>query len=69
MCMLCNVTLAAALSTLPEQAQEEIFRYYFLHQPQRVIGAYFGQTRSTAGRHIQLALQRLREEMEVSRHE
>ena len=67
--LLCNVTLAAALSTLPEQAQEEIFRYYFLHQPQRVIGAYFGQTRSTAGRHIQLALQRLREEMEVSRHE
>lgn len=59
--LLCNVTLAAALSTLPEQAQEEIFRYYFLHQPQRVIGAYFGQTRSTAGRHIQLALQRLRE--------
>ena len=46
--LLCNVTLAAALSTLPEQAQEEIFRYYFLHQPQRVIGAYFGQTRSTA---------------------
>ena len=67
--LLCNVTLAAALSTLPEQAQEEIFRYYFLHQPQRVISAYFGQTRSTAGRHIQLALQRLREEMEVSRHE
>ena len=59
--LLCNVTLAAALSTLPEQAQEEIFRYYFLHQPQRVIGAYFGQTRSTSGRHIQLALQRLRE--------
>ena len=59
--LLCNVTLAAALSTLPEQAQEEIFRYYFLHQPQRVIGAYFGQTRSTA--------ERLREEMGVSRYE
>ena len=59
--LLCNVTLAAALSTLPEQAQEEIFRYYFLHQPQRVIGVHIGRTRSTAGRHIQLALQRLRE--------
>lgn len=67
--LLCNATLAAAISALPGQAQEEIFRYYFLHQPQRVIGAYFGQTRSTAGRHIQLALRRLREEMEVSRHE
>ena len=67
--LLCNVTLAAALSTLPEQAQEEIFRYYFLHQPQRVIGACIGRSCSTAGRHIQLALQRLREEMEVSRHE
>lgn len=67
--LLCNATLAAAISALPGQAQEEIFRYYFLHQPQRVIGAYFGQTRSTAGRHIQLALRRLREEMELSRHE
>ena len=67
--LLCNATLAAAISALPGQAQEEIFRYYFLHQPQRVIGAYFGQTRSTAGRHIQLALRRLREEMEVSHHE
>ena len=67
--LLCNVTLAAALSTLPEQAQEEIFRYYFLHQPQRVIGAYFGQTRSTAGRHIRLALQRLRRLMEGNDYE
>ena len=47
--LLCNATLAAAISALPGQAQEEI--------------------RSTAGRHIQLALRRLREEMEVSRHE
>ena len=31
--LLCNATLAAALSALPGQAQEEIFRYYFLHQP------------------------------------
>ena len=58
-----------ALALLPEQAQEEIFRYYFLHQPQRVIGVHIGRTRSTAGRHIQLALQRLRKEMEVSRYE
>lgn len=56
---------------IEEEQIEGIFvlSYYFLHQPQRVIGAYFGQTRSTAGRHIQLALRRLREEMEVSRHE
>ena len=48
----------------PEQAQEEIFRYYFLRQPQRVIGVHIGRTRSTAGRHIQLALKRLRRLME-----
>ena len=67
--LLCNAALAAALSVLPEQTQEEILRYYFLRQPQRVIGAYIGRSRSTAGRHIQLALRRLREEMEVSRYE
>ena len=67
--MLSNTDLAAALALLPEQAQEEIFRYYFLRQPQRVIGVHIGRTRSTAGRHIQLALQRLRKEMEVSRYE
>ena len=54
---------------LPEQTREEILRYYFLRQPQRVIGACIGRSRSTAGRHIQLALQRLREEMGVSRYE
>ena len=42
---------AAALALLPEQTQEEIFRYYFLRQPQRVIGVHIGRTRSTAGRH------------------
>ena len=67
--LLCNAALATALSVLPEQTQEEILRYYFLRQPQRVIGAHIGRSRSTAGRHIQLALQRLREEMEVCRHE
>ena len=56
-------------SDLPEQTQEEIFRYYFLRQPQRVIGASIGRSRSTAGRHIQLALLRLRDEMEVRRYE
>ena len=44
--------LAAALALLPEQTQEEIFRYYFLRQPQRVIGVHIGRTRSTAGQHI-----------------
>ncbi len=36
---------------------------------QEEIGACIGRSRSTAGRHIQLALQRLREEMGVSRYE
>ena len=67
--VLYHAELAAALARLPEQTQEEIFRYYFLRQPQRVIGVHIGRTRSTAGRHIQLALQRLREEMGVSRYE
>ena len=67
--LLCNETLASALSALPQQTQEEIFRYYFLRQPQRVIGAHIGRTRSTAGRHIQLALKRLRRLMEGKDHE
>ena len=64
--LLCNETLASAL---PQQTQEVILRYYFLRRPQRVIGVQIGRTRSTAGRHIQLALRRLREEMEVCRYE
>src|SRR5699024_3002513 len=67
--VLYHAELAAALALLPEQTQEEIFRYYFLHQPQRVIGVHIGRTRSTAGRHIQLALQRLRRLMEGKDHE
>ena len=67
--LLSNPALADAISVLPEQTREELLRYYFLRQPQRVIGAYIGRSRSTAGRHIRLALQRLREEMEVSRYE
>ena len=67
--LLSNAALADAISVLPEQAREEILRYYFLRQPQRVFGAYIGRTRSTAGRHIQTALQKLREEMERCRHE
>ena len=50
--VLYHAELAAALDLLPEQAQEEIFRYYFLRQPQRVIGVHIDRTRSTAGRHI-----------------
>ena len=59
----------AALALLPEQTQEEIFRYYFLRQPQRVIGVHIGRTRSTAGRHIRLAVQRLRRLMEGNYYE
>ncbi|WP_130838517.1 sigma-70 family RNA polymerase sigma factor [Lachnoclostridium sp. Marseille-P6806] len=53
----------------PEQTQVEIFRYYFLRQPQRVIGVHISRTRSTAGRHIQLALKRLRRLMKEKRYE
>ena len=67
--ILYHAELAAALALLPEQTQEEIFRCYFLRQPQRVIGAHIGRTRSTAGRHIQLALKRLRRLMEGKDHE
>ena len=67
--LLCNAALAAALSAQPKQTQEVILRYYFLRQPQRVIGACIGRSHSTAGWHIQLALRRLREEMGVSRNE
>ena len=67
--VLYHAELAAALALLPEQTQEEIFRYYFLRQPQRVIGVHISRTRSTAGRHIQLALQRLRRLMEEKGHE
>ena len=58
-------SLAAALARLPEQTQEEIFLYYFQHLTQKEIGEQGGWTRSTIGRHIQLALKRLKEEMEV----
>ena len=67
--VLYHAELAAALALLPEQAQKDIFRYYFLRQPQRVIGVHIGRTRSTAGRHIQLALKRLRRLMEGKDHE
>ena len=67
--VLYHAELAAALALLPEQTQEEIFRYYFMRQPQRVIGVHIGRTRSTAGRHIRLALQRLRRLMEGNDYE
>ena len=66
--VLYHAELADALALLPEQTQEEIFRYYFLRQSQREIGACMGRSRSTAGRHIQLALQRLQRIMEKRSH-
>ena len=54
---------------LPEQTQEEVFLYYFQHLTQKEIGEQSGWTRSTIGRHIRLALKRLKEEMEVLSHE
>ena len=47
--VLYHAELAAALALLPEQTQEEIFRYYFLRQPQRVIGVHIGRTRQHSG--------------------
>lgn len=64
-----NAALAAALSRLSEQEQEELFAYYFQKKKQGEIAARYGRTRSTAGRHIQIALRKLREEMERCRHE
>ena len=58
--LLCNAALADAISVLPEQTREEILRYYFLRQPQRVIGACIGRSRSTAGRHIPVSYTHLR---------
>ena len=49
--------------------EREVSLDYFLRQPQRVIGVHIGRTRSTAGRHIQLALKRLRRLMEGNRYE
>ena len=63
--LLDSCSLAAALAGLPEQTQEEIFLYYFQHLTQKEIGEQSGWTRSTIGRHIQLALKRLKAEMEV----
>ena len=67
--LLDSCSLAVALAELPEQTQEEIFLYYFQHLTQKEIGEQSGWTRSTIGRHIQLALKRLKEEMEVLSHE
>jgi len=64
-----NANLAAALSRLSEQEQEELFAYYFQKKKQGEIAARYGQTRSSAGRHIQIALRKLREEMDRCRHE
>ena len=67
--LLDNCALTAALARLPKQTQEEMFLYYFQHLTQKEIGERSGWTRSTIGRHIQLALKQLKEEMEVLSHE
>lgn len=67
--LLDNCALATALSRLPEQTRKEIFLYYFRHMTQKKIREQSGRARSTIGRHIQLALKQLKEEMEVLSHE
>ena len=47
--LLCNAALAAALSAQPKQTQEVILRYYFLRQPQRVIGVHIGRDTQHSG--------------------
>ena len=42
--LLSNASLANAISVLPEQAREEILRYYFLHQSQRDRRVYWPVT-------------------------
>ena len=68
-CQCCGMPLNedGLISREPDGSYNE--DYYFLRQPQRVIGVHIGRTRSTAGRHIQLALQRLRRLMEGKDHE
>lgn len=44
-----NDDLAAALSRLSEQEQEELIAYYFQKKKQYEIAARYGRTRSTAG--------------------
>ena len=67
--LLDSCSLAAALAGLTKQTQEEIFLYYFRHLTQKESGEQSGWTFSTIGRHIQFALKRLKEEMEVLHHE
>ena len=67
--MLDNEELAAALSHLSQEEREKIFLYYFLRQTQAQIGRHYGVSDSAIGRHIQLALQQLRREMERHSHE
>ena len=64
-----NEELAAALSHLSQEEREKIFLYYFLRQTQAQIGRHYGVSDSAIGRHIQLALQQLRREMERHSHE
>ena len=47
--LLSNASLANAISVLPEQAREEILRYYFLHQSQHSRAAYPDCPAETAG--------------------
>ncbi len=63
--LISDPALTAALSMLPQQKQEEIFLYYFRNYTQKEIGKRYRQTRSTAGRHIQLALRRRACRLEV----
>lgn len=67
--LLSDPSLAATLPLLPRQTQEELLLYYFRDYTQKEIGKQYGQTRSTAGRHIRLALHQIRREMEVIAHE
>ena len=61
--------LAAALSSLSEMEQEIIYLYYFERMTHKEIDKWYGRTRSTTGRRIQIILQRLQAELEGLHHE
>ena len=60
--LLCNAALADAISVLPSRRGKKSALLLSAPAAARDRRVY-GRSRSTAGRHIQLALQRLREEM------
>lgn len=60
-----NEQLAAALLALPEQQREILFLYFYFGYSDKEIGMLIGRSRSATNRRRDIALKRLRKEMEV----